>query len=327
MPLATSSQIRRAYQRVLSRGLVATPRTVAQELGTGYSEASIASGLEHLLREVSHQGDRLTAPHDLASREQSHKFCRTANDQARIRQGEQKIRNLEKTIRQLTLERDACEQKANERHTELEILRQAAITTIATQQSQIKSLTVSCDDLTSERDQLQTRVTEAETIYWELHITRQMVQQLYKHRLMYSATCSDGVTPWSTNWSEYWNTTDTPKIESPEVTLALHQAHQYELKLKDKYDGIEELHWRLIKENASLLKRERLLQRDVKSLTFMYDDEHRRRMRLLREIRRFSNPNYLRDFLPSDEKGRSLHFQQLFKHMMPTNSTGTDNDE
>lgn len=325
MSLATASQIRRAYQRLLARGLVATPRTVAQELGTGYSEASIAIGLELLLRAAAIQGDRPPVSHAKASRDLADRPRRDPNDQARIRQGEQTIRQLNQTICQITLECDACEQKSLERQTELETLRQAAIKTIAAQQSQIKSLASAFDALTTEHDQLQTRIAEVNT-HRELHLIRQMLQNLYQYRLTYTGPYSHGVTSWSASLLDNWNTFDTPKIQSLGVTSVLQEAHKYEIQRNHKQDALEERH-SLTKHNARLLKQLGWWQGHAQDMTFMYEDEHRRHIRLLREIRRFSDPNYLRNCLPPDEKGRSLHFQQLFKHMKPIDSTETDNDE
>ncbi|WP_223536282.1 hypothetical protein [Pseudomonas sp. GL-B-16] len=323
MSLATASQIRRAYQRVLSRGLVATPRTVAQELGTGYSEASIAKGLELVLREAARQGD--SPPASKANRELAGESRRDRNDQERIRQGEQSIRQLKQTICQITLELDACEQKSIERQTELDTLRQAAITTIASQQSQIKSLVSACDALTAERDQLHTRIAEVHA-FQELHHIRRMLKNLYQYRLTYTGPFSHGITPWSATLLENWNTFDTPKIESLGVTLVLHESHRYEMQRNDKEDALEERH-SLTKHNARLLNQLRRSQRNAHNMSCMYEDEHWRYIRLLREIRRFTDPNYLRNCLPPDEKGQNLHFQQLFEHMKPIDSTGTDDDE
>lgn len=323
MSLATASQIRRAYQRVLSRGLVATPRTVAQELGTGYSEASIAKGLALVLREAARQGE--SPPVLKANCELANGSRRDRNDHERIRQGEQSIRQLKQTICQITVERDACEQKSRERQTELDTLRQAAITTIASLQSQIQSLVSTCDALTAERDQLHTRIAEI-SAYKELHHIRRTLKNLYQYRLNYTGPFSHGVTPWSATLLGNWNHLDTPEIESLGVTLVLHETHKYEMQRNDKEDALEERH-SLTKHNARLSSQLRRSQRDAHNMSCMYEDEHRRYIRLLREIRRFSDPNYLRNCLPPDQEGQNLHFQQLFKHMKPIDLTGTDDDE
>lgn len=60
MALASTAQVRAPYNDIVARGEMATPATVAKELGSGYSLASISNKLATIKHETVRQGQVLS---------------------------------------------------------------------------------------------------------------------------------------------------------------------------------------------------------------------------------------------------------------------------
>jgi hypothetical protein len=205
MALASTAQVRAAYNNIVARGEVATPATVAKELGSGYSLASISNKLGTIKREKARQAQMLSRPATTARPLISADDHDLTLYRVRLRSSEAAVRMVKAELDTLKLEtlpslQSELEQTRTESKTIIETQQRAILelqTKLDLQQVKLRRALAECGDqrrqyatlhktcvrYKTESAILKQHTSMPEHSFRELCLLRQILHTLYGHRI------------------------------------------------------------------------------------------------------------------------------------------------